>query len=133
MLISDCKYPNKVHQEVMVKGETNLSSIMHLKQVSDVVVPRSVASWDLGEGESAVLAYALKNPDIRTVIIDDREAQRCAKSLVCYIFSYHLLYHRESKFIKKPLYRVFRILYLIVFSDIVFVHNTLYLLRTFSP
>ncbi len=82
-LFTEIIVPDKVHQEVMVKGETNLSSIMHLKQVSDVVVPRSVASWDLGEGESAVLAYALKNPDIWTVIIDDREARRCAKSLGC--------------------------------------------------
>ncbi len=81
-LFTEIIVPDKVHQEVTVKGETDLSSIIQLKQVSDVVIPRSVASWDLGEGESAVLAYALKNPDIWT-IIDDREARRCAKSLGC--------------------------------------------------
>jgi predicted nucleic acid-binding protein len=39
-------------------------------------------SWDLGEGESTVLAIALKNAEYWAVI-DDREARRCAASIGC--------------------------------------------------
>ncbi len=81
-LFTEIIVPDKVYQEITAKGETDISSIKQLKQVSDIVIPPSVASWDLGEGESAVLAYALKNPDFRAVI-DDREARRCAMSLGC--------------------------------------------------
>jgi len=41
-----------------------------------------VASWDLGDGENAVLSFALKSPGFFAVM-DDREARRCAKSLQC--------------------------------------------------
>ena len=44
--------------------------------------PTSIASWDLGKGESAVLSFALKNPHYWAVI-DDREARRCAVALGC--------------------------------------------------
>jgi len=41
-----------------------------------------VAAWDLGQGESAVISFALENPGFWAVI-DDREARRCATALHC--------------------------------------------------
>jgi len=41
-----------------------------------------VAAWDLGRGESEVISFALQNPSHR-VVLDDREARRCAETLGC--------------------------------------------------
>ena len=48
--------------------------------VDDEVPPAEVLSWDLGPGETQVIAYALKHPCDR-VVIDDLEARRCAKAM----------------------------------------------------
>ena len=45
----------------------------------DSQVPYSVSRWDLGEGESQVLATALLEPEA-TVIIDDLAARKCART-----------------------------------------------------
>jgi predicted nucleic acid-binding protein len=50
-----------------------------LHQVAPVPVPASVEAWDLGPGESAVLAWALEHPGA-TVILDDLAAWRCARA-----------------------------------------------------
>lgn len=42
--------------------------------------PASVLSWDLGAGESAVIALALQHPGA-VAILDDLQARRCAESL----------------------------------------------------
>jgi predicted nucleic acid-binding protein len=39
-----------------------------------------ITAWDLGAGESAVLTYALHNPDWKAVL-DDGAARRCAHTL----------------------------------------------------
>ncbi len=41
--------------------------------------PAELHAWDLGLGETAVLAYAIANPDW-TVILDDGAARRCAQT-----------------------------------------------------
>jgi predicted nucleic acid-binding protein len=41
--------------------------------------PSEILAWDLGKGETAVLSFALSNPDW-TAILDDDAARRCAKS-----------------------------------------------------
>lgn len=41
--------------------------------------PTELLAWDLGEGETAVLAYAITNPGW-TVILDDAAARKCARS-----------------------------------------------------
>lgn len=46
----------------------------------DVSIPPEVAGWDLGLGESQVLAHALLRPGWG-VVLDDSEARRCARSL----------------------------------------------------
>ena len=43
-------------------------------------VPPLIQSWDLGAGESAVLAYALQNPGM-VAIIDHGAGRRCAEVL----------------------------------------------------
>jgi predicted nucleic acid-binding protein len=39
-----------------------------------------VLAWDLGAGETAVLSFAISNPDWHA-IIDDRAARKCARTL----------------------------------------------------
>ncbi len=86
-LFPEIVVPDKVYQEITVKGEIDPTTVSifsdkKIKKVSDIDTPSSIVSWDLGEGESSVLSFALKNPDFWAVI-DDREARRCAMSLGC--------------------------------------------------
>lgn len=85
-MFTEIVVPDRVYQEITAKGDIDPSSVpllsQQVKQVSDIMIPLSIASWDLGEGESSVLSYALKNPNFWAVI-DDREARRCAMSLGC--------------------------------------------------
>jgi predicted nucleic acid-binding protein len=82
-LFSEIVVPDKVYREITAKSGIDLLSIKHLKKVTEIIVPQTVTAWDLGEGESSVLAFALKNPDY-WVVLDDREARRCAASLGCH-------------------------------------------------
>jgi predicted nucleic acid-binding protein len=45
-----------------------------------ISVGSDVASWELGEGESAALSWAVENPEW-TVIVDDRAGRRCGEAL----------------------------------------------------
>jgi predicted nucleic acid-binding protein len=45
-----------------------------------VMTSPRVAVWNLGDGETSVLSYALENPACRAVV-DDAEARRCARTL----------------------------------------------------
>lgn len=45
------------------------------------VVPAEIIAWDLGAGETAVLAYAHLTPGW-TAVIDDGAARRCARSFL---------------------------------------------------
>lgn len=46
----------------------------------DLRLPEEIAGWDLGAGESQVLAAARQEPG-REAVLDDRQARRCARSL----------------------------------------------------
>lgn len=48
--------------------------------VEIVSPPPEILAWDLGKGETAVLSYALSNPDW-VAVLDDNAARRCARSL----------------------------------------------------
>lgn len=51
-----------------------------IRVVQPIPVPPAIQAWDLGEGESAVLATALQEGECEA-ILDDREAKRCAQTL----------------------------------------------------
>ncbi len=87
-LFKDVAVPDAVIKEVMAKGAVdfpaqNLISNKWLSRIGNVAIDPRVASWDLGDGESAVLSFALKNPEYFAVM-DDREARRCAITLQCH-------------------------------------------------
>ncbi len=85
-LFKDIVIPDAVNNEIMAKGKMDSTAIilanLAWKRIVKVEISPNVASWDLGSGESAVLSFALRNPDC-WAIIDDLEARRCAISLGC--------------------------------------------------
>jgi len=86
-LFIDIIVPAAVHKEITAKDDTAQAcrpffAPKHVKVEGDIVIPASVMSWDLGEGESSVLAFALKHPEYWAVI-DDREARKCASTFGC--------------------------------------------------
>ena len=77
--------PAAVAREILARGPrdltaASLASSTWLKQVEDPAVPPGILAWDLGDGESSVLAWALAHSGARAVI-DDLEGRRCAESL----------------------------------------------------
>mgnify|MGYP001377213225 FL=1 len=74
-------------QEITAEGKTDfaaktLISEGGMSRVADIPLDPRVVAWDLGEGESAVISFALKNAGFWAVM-DDREARRCALSIQC--------------------------------------------------
>lgn len=77
--------PSPVADEVRAKSQDDVAAqaLDHLScfEVGPAVpIPPLVASWDLGRGEAAVLAWAVSHPGA-LVIIDDLQGRRCALSL----------------------------------------------------
>jgi predicted nucleic acid-binding protein len=77
--------PRAVVDEVERFGETNSAAAFlrkadWIKIVDPGPPPDLVARWDLGRGESAVLAWAYQHP-ATTAVLDDLAARRCARSL----------------------------------------------------
>lgn len=77
--------PAAVAREILARGPRDpaaeiLVNTPWLEQVDDPPVPPSVLAWDLGNGESAVLAWALAHPGA-CAVIDDLQGRRCAESL----------------------------------------------------
>lgn len=77
--------PDGVAQEVRAKpdGERTLEALAASPTVRIATVdliPRDIEVWDLGRGESEVLAWALTSKGSR-VVVDDLEARRCAQAL----------------------------------------------------
>jgi len=50
------------------------------RQVADVPLPVSIASWDLGSGESQVIVYCLAGAQV--AVLDDGEARACLQRAV---------------------------------------------------
>ncbi len=61
---------------VQVRGRANL------RVVADLALSPAVVAWQLGPGESQVIAHALASPPART-LLDDRAARRAARSFGC--------------------------------------------------
>ena len=86
-LFQEVLVPEAVLKEVMAERKTDfagepLISRKWIRRLTDIPIDPRVAAWDLGQGESAVLSFALRNADCWAVM-DDREARRCAMSLRC--------------------------------------------------
>ena len=85
-LFRDIAVPEEVKREILVRGRSDpngvLASYQWMRFVRDTLIAPQVASWDLGQGESAVISFVLQNPGFWAVI-DDREARRCAAALHC--------------------------------------------------
>ena len=73
--------PNAVIDEVRAGQRRDPTSAAALKwaeqyRIADVTVPASIEHWDLGAGESQVIAHCVGAP--RWAVLDDRAARRCA-------------------------------------------------------
>jgi predicted nucleic acid-binding protein len=85
VLTDELIIPAGVAQEVRVKPDGNraLEALVGSPTVrieTGDLIPRDIKVWDLGRGESEVLAWALTLKGCR-VVIDDLEARRCAETL----------------------------------------------------
>ena len=74
--------PEPVFDEVMSGGYTDqaarvISDATWLEKRPSPSIPESVASWEIGKGESSVIAMALHEPGAR-VVIDDLNGRKCA-------------------------------------------------------
>ena len=77
--------PEAAEREIQRRGPTDagvqaLAQATWLLTVDPGPIPPAVSALGLGDGESAVLAYALANPS-SGVILDDRAARNAAASL----------------------------------------------------
>lgn len=84
-LATDLVIPVGVVGEVAAraKGRRSLDDLafwpdVHVQNCDSI--PRDIAVWDLGRGESEVLALAIQEEASR-VVVDDLEARRCAQAL----------------------------------------------------
>ena len=82
---SEVLVPECVAQEILKRGSHDVTaktvaSTAWLKTIEVPEVPALIQSWDLGPGESSVLAYAYSNPGV-TAIIDDGPGRYCAETL----------------------------------------------------
>lgn len=78
--------PQAVMAEIAAKGQNNVTHLTVLQQASWLIpqvqidVPAPVLAWDLGAGESAVIATALSRTAC-PAIIDDGLGRKCAQTL----------------------------------------------------
>jgi len=91
-LIAPCVLvPQAVIAEIAVKGRDDVTYLAVLQQASWLVpqatidVPAHVLAWDLGAGESAVIATALSRRAC-PAIIDDGLGRKCAQTLGVELF-----------------------------------------------
>ena len=76
--------PVPVLEEIRAKGDQDpsvreIDRASHLEEVPALPVSESIRRWDLGRGESSVLAWARENPGA-LALLDDMQARRCAES-----------------------------------------------------
>ncbi len=74
--------PEPVFDEVIAGGHTDkaaraLSDAAWIEKRPAIPIPESVVAWEIGKGESSVIATALLLPGAR-VVIDDLNGRKCA-------------------------------------------------------
>jgi predicted nucleic acid-binding protein len=77
--------PEPVAEELLRRGRGDIAARAierepWLRVVRSPDIPSLIQSWDLGEGESSVLAWVKENADA-VAIVDDLAARRCAAAL----------------------------------------------------
>lgn len=77
--------PSAVAEEIRRHCETDVTAraireSSWIRVVSDPPIPAAIQAWDLGRGESSVLAWAQAHPGCEA-IVDDLSARRCAATL----------------------------------------------------
>ena len=77
--------PEAVVREILVRsdGEEITDAFVPggpFRIEQDIDVPLSIRGWDLGAGENQVIAAGMSRAASR-VILDDREARRCARAM----------------------------------------------------
>ncbi len=83
---SEILVPAAVAAEIRHYGGTDpavqaLEKERWLKVVEDRPIPPPIQAWDLGPGESSVLAFAMAHQPV-VAIIDDLNARRCATTFL---------------------------------------------------
>jgi len=76
--------PIPVLEEIRAKGDQAptvraVEQANFLEEVPALPIPEPIRRWDLGRGESSVLAWAREHPGT-LALLDDMEARRCAES-----------------------------------------------------
>ena len=74
--------PQAVFDEVMAGPATDAARVFLQSKESVIVTSESsseITTWDLGSGETAVLSFALANPNY-VAVLDDAAARKCANS-----------------------------------------------------
>jgi predicted nucleic acid-binding protein len=77
--------PEAVIREIQAGSDRDgtadqLKALPSIIQADDRPLPERIRLWDLGAGESQVLAHGLERPGSE-VVLDDLAARRCARSL----------------------------------------------------
>ena len=85
-LAADVLVPEAVVEEVRAGRYRQLENprienVEWLNIQPDVSIPPEIAGWDLGAGESQVLAHTALSPEANKAVVDDLQARRCALSL----------------------------------------------------
>lgn len=82
-LSKDIVVPSEVANEIKAGPENDAARVAieggMFRLVETQAPTAELAAWDLGSGETAVISYALENPNW-TAILDDGAARKCALS-----------------------------------------------------
>ncbi len=81
-LFQEIMIPDAVWREVTQAGKSDpaaihLHALPHAKRMNAPSIPPTLSAWDLGAGETEVIALASQQ-GIGRVMMDDRAARRCA-------------------------------------------------------
>ena len=84
-LFAEVVVPDAVWKEIMAGGERDaaaarLPAVSWVHRATATKIAPEVLVWNLGDGESEVLSFALAQPDYRA-LVDDRAARNCARTL----------------------------------------------------
>ena len=85
LIASEVVVPLPVASEIERRGPHDLTAralaeTTWLQVIDAPAIPAVIQNWDLGPGESSVLAWCSKNPGTEG-IVDDLAARRCASTL----------------------------------------------------